>query len=48
LLKQWLRLYARDQSLRRMNENTITRHGWKDELPTWCFYTVNTSMHPRA
>jgi hypothetical protein len=42
LLNTWLRLYARDQSLPRMNEYQPAR--MEDELPDLVFYTVNTSM----
>ena len=44
LLNTWLRLYARDQSLPRMNEYQPAR--MEDELPDLVFYTVNTSMQP--
>jgi hypothetical protein len=41
LLNTWLRLYARDQSLPRMDEYQPER--MEDELPDLVFYTVDTS-----
>ena len=44
LLNTWLRLYARDQSLPRINEYQPAR--MEDELPDLVFYTVGTSVQP--
>jgi hypothetical protein len=44
LLNTWLRLYARDRSLPRMNEYQPAR--MEDELPDLVFYTVDTSLQP--
>jgi hypothetical protein len=44
LLNTWLRLYARDLSLPRMNEYQPPR--MEDELPDLVFYTVDTSVQP--
>ena len=43
-LNIWLRLYARDQSLPRMDEYRPERIG--DELPDLVFCSVNTSLEP--
>jgi hypothetical protein len=44
LLNNWLRLYARGQSLPRMDEYQPERI--EDELPDLVFYTVDTSAQP--
>jgi len=44
LLNTWLRLYARDLSLPRMNEYQPPR--MEDELPDLVFYTVDTGVQP--
>ena len=44
LLNTWLRLYARDQSLPRMDEYQPER--FEDELPDLVFFTVNANEQP--
>jgi len=44
LLNHWLRLYARDQSLPRMDEYRPERLG--EELPDLVFHTVDTTPEP--
>lgn len=44
LLNNWLRLFARDQSMPRMEEYQPERI--EDELPDLVFYTVDTSVQP--
>jgi hypothetical protein len=44
LLNTWLRLYARDQSLPRMDEYQPER--FEDELPDLVFFTVDTNEAP--
>ena len=44
LLNTWLRLYARDQSLPRMDEYQPER--LEDELPDLVFFTVNANEQP--
>jgi hypothetical protein len=45
LLNTWLRLYARDQSLPRMDEYQPER--FEDELPDLVFFTVDANEPPR-
>jgi hypothetical protein len=44
LLNTWLRLYARDQSMPRLEEYQPSRI--EDELPDMVFYTVDTTLNP--
>jgi hypothetical protein len=44
LLNTWLRLYARDQSMPRLEEYQPARI--EDELPDMVFYTVDTTLEP--
>jgi hypothetical protein len=44
LLNTWLRLYARDQSMPRIEEYQPARI--EDELPDMVFYTVDTALEP--
>jgi hypothetical protein len=44
LLNTWLRLYARDQSMPRLEEYQPARI--EDELPDMVFYTVDTALEP--
>lgn len=44
LLNTWLRLFARDQSMPRLEEYQPSRI--EDELPDMVFYTVDTALEP--
>ena len=46
LLNTWLRLYARDQSMPRIEEYQPARI--EDELPDLVYYTVDTARSRRA